>query len=121
MPWCAHYAREGAWCPWVAPRGLGRHLAPRVVLENAQNACARAREPSLVLTVVRRGVGQLSSAALRTRCRPCGTGHVAFEPAQRLVYGWECQRRVKAGEVAEVADAEAPQVLELAAPAVRHW
>ncbi len=55
-PWCAHwhaasYAREGAWCPWVAPRGLGRHLAPRVVLENAQNACARAREPSLVLTV----------------------------------------------------------------------
>ena len=78
-----------------------------------------ARGPSLVLTAVRMGCGSVSAAALRTR-RPWGTGHVAFEPPQRSVHGREGQRRV-AGEVAEVADAEAPQVLELAAPAVRHW
>ncbi len=87
--------------------------------ERAERLRTRAREPSLVLKVSTEGCGSVSSAALRTRCRPCGTGHVAFEPAQRLVHGWECQRRVKAGEVAEVADAEAPQMRELAAPAVR--
>jgi hypothetical protein len=75
------YARESALCPWVAPRGLGRHLAPRVVLEDAQNACARAREPSLVLTVVRRGVGQLSSA--QRRCAHAGHAVPGMSPSNR--------------------------------------